>query len=599
MIFKSKILFIILILFGFRVNAQITESTENKFPSGSSTFDIMSKFYNPNMSDKLDKSLSSTALDGNINPDEYIMGPNDLIEINIFGGLSLNHIVKVSPEGSVIIPSVSEVSVKNLSLSKAKIKIIDEIKRKFKTSNIYVTLRAPRQFMVYVTGYFEPGSYIVSSLDRIDNIVYLSYKKLVSVKVEQQEIKQEVTKEKQDYKIKAEILVPEYFQKFPYFKVQRPSKDNNFSLRNIKIFRKTGETINVDLLRYYSSGDLKYNARLMDGDVIFVPAEDLTGNFIFVSGSVNQPGQFEYSANDSLLTAIALAQGTTNQADLKNVELSRFKEDRVGIETQLVNLESILSGNTPDIKLRPGDQIYIRDKKRDFEFKTVNIRGEVSKPGNYPIIKDVTKLSEVIKSAGGFTENADLFESKIIRNDQVSSNIYGEFKNYPDYMKLKNMRLGKLDKIDIEYFGMEEKIKTDFVVADFKKIFIDKDANADIVLEGGENIIVPTTTNSIYVSGQAVSSGYITYVEGKDYNYYIQKAGGFSESALEGEVKIIKAGSKNWLEPNSTKLEKGDIIWIPKKTYKDFASWVEVFRDVGSFIISIGTLAVLIVQLNK
>jgi polysaccharide biosynthesis/export protein len=598
-IFKNKIFLILIVLFVSKGYAQNLETADKNFQSGSSTLDIMSKFYNPNLSDKLDKSVSSTPMDGSINPDEYLMGPNDILEINIFGGLSQTYSVKVSPEVTVIIPGISEISLKELNLTKSKSKIIEEIKKKYKTKDIFVTLRSPRQFIVHVTGYFEPGNYIVSSLDRLDNVVYLSYKKLVNVKVEQQEIKQEVTKEKQDYKIKAEILMPEYFQKFPYFKVQKPSKDNTFSLRNIKILRKNGDTINVDLLRYYSTGDVKYNPHMQDGDVIFVPSEDITGNSIIVSGSVNQGGKFEYSQNDSLTTAIALAQGTTSQADLKNVELTFFREDRKSFETKVIDAESIFQKKSPDIKLNPGDQVYIRDQKRDFEFRSVNVRGEVVKPGTYPIVKGVTKLSEIIKRAGGFTGNADLYEAKIIRNDQIPVNIYGDFKNYPDYMKLRNSRLGPLDKIEAEYFGIEEKIKADFVVADFKKLFIENDSNADITLEGDENIIIPLTINSVCVSGQVVSSGYVNFVEGKDMEYYIKKAGGLGESAKTSDIKIIKAGSKNWVDPGSTKIEKGDIIWVPKIFYKDFDSSFEIYRDIASVVISIGTLAVLILQISK
>jgi protein involved in polysaccharide export with SLBB domain len=93
------------------------------------------------------------------------------------------------------------------------------------------------------------------------------------------------------------------------------------------------------------------------------------------------------------------------------------------------------------------------------------------------------------------------------------------------------MRLGTMDEEDRQYFNLEYAIKRNFVSVDFKRLFIEEQVEQDITLEDGDVIIIPKKTNTIYVYGQIARPGYIDYVEGKDYEYYIEKAGGTTEMA--------------------------------------------------------------------
>jgi protein involved in polysaccharide export with SLBB domain len=593
---KKAIFYILLFLFVFNFFSfsQNIEGTESKSTSGSSSMDILEKFYRQGLADKLGKSLSFTPIDGIINPDEYILGPNDILQLNVFGGISFDYSLRVTPEGMVVIPTVNEVSVKNLSLSAAKIKIIEEIKKKYKVNNISVTLNNPRQFNVNVTGIVDPGSFVVSAFDRVDKIVYLSTRQ-IKIKPEKEEILEQPGKETSS---KEDIKSSELFRKLPYVKEAKEEKNKNqdeFSLRKIKIYRKNGDTLSVDLIKFYMTGDLKYNPYLSDGDVVFIPAVDLKGNSVTVFGAVKNPGAFEFCQGDNISALLDLVQGPSVLANLKEVGLTRVDSTWQNITTSIINVESILNHKSEDILLKGGDRLFFREKVRIHEDREVILKGEIWRPGKYPIIKGVTKLSEVIESAGGFTEFASLYDAKVIRKKILDDDL----ESNPDYNRLRNLRLGKLDKYEMEYFNLEEAIKRNLVVVDFKKLFIDKDKKADIILQGNETIIIPSNMHSVMVYGQVANPGAITFVTGMDYKYYIEKAGGFSDGAVKSDVKIIKAGSKNWVDPGKTTLENGDTIWVPKETIREFDYWWNLFRDIGSVIISVSTLIVLIVQINK
>jgi protein involved in polysaccharide export with SLBB domain len=569
--------------------SQTIDPGESKSATGASGFDLFSKYSSQSLTDKLGKSYPFIPLDGAINASEYFVGPNDIIDIGIWGGLSLTYSVVVSPEGTMVIPTVNEVNVKDLTLDKVKIKIIEELKKKYKSSTFTVTLKTPRQFNVQVTGMGAPLNITATPIDRVDKVVYLATK----------DIMKKAADGKTDMKFldepakKDETLDVKQFSPAEKTKKERAT---DFSLRNIKIFRKSGEDVRADLLRYQSTGDTKFNPYLKDGDVVFIPIQIIENNSISVFGSVYQPGTYEYCEGDKLTTLLKIGQGTTKHANLKNVELTRLKEDWKNFETTIIDVSSILEGKSPDIELKIGDRLFIRDVERIFEPKEIQIKGEVLRPGFYPIQKGITKLSDVIKLSGGFTNYASLNEAKILleldKEDYIKD---------PLYDILNKRKYARLNKEELEYFKLEEKLQKDymFVSADFKKLFVEKDESSDILLNGNEIIIIPSSLNSVYVSGQIANTGYVSYLPEKDYEYYVKKAGGYSENADKGEIKIIKGRSKDWMNPGDTKIEVGDNIFIPKKPVRDFDSWWPIARDIASLVLSAGTLILLIIQVNN
>jgi polysaccharide biosynthesis/export protein len=588
-------LFALLILIINGLLAQDQEKKPNQYLSSDtfSDLDFLGKYYKQALNDKgsknllsgfsttgtdisklLDKSSGVVPMEGFINPTEYYLGPSDILEVNIWGAIPLTLPVIISPEGTAIVNTVGEIPLKGLTLEEAKITLANEIKKKFKSSAVSVTLRSPRLFNVSVVGNVNnPGTFVVSAIDRVDRVVSIAVREL----------------EKKEILNKAEL------DRLAYFRDEQEKERNDYSLRNIKVIHKNGDTLNVDLVKYFAMGDKSSNPFLRDGDIIFVPKEDLDGNIISIFGAVKKPGKFEYSKGDNITTALSIAQGYNANSDLTNVEINRVNEDWSGFSKINVNLKSILDGKEKNFELIPGDRVFIRPLKSIKPTKEVTLKGEVVKPGKYPIIKGVTKLSEVIEAAGGFTASASLAEASIVRKNITEDNL----EKNPDYERLETMRLGKLDRTDIEYLTLEEVIKRGYVVADFKKIFSDKDKSSDILLEGDEIIYVPTDNNSVYVYGQVNNPGYVTINGSSDYEYYIKKAGGFSESAIKGNVAVIKGGSKEWKDPDNTKIESGDIIWVPKKEYKDFTTWWSFIRDVTSIVISAGTIALIIIQIKN
>ena len=228
-------------------------------------------------------------MEGPVDVNKYIVGPNDIFSLGIWGVVNQPLPLSVSPEGSLIIPSVGEVKVAGLTLEEAKQKVIEKVKKRYISADITLTLVSPRKFMVTVTGVGQ-GIYPTSAVLRASAIVAFIMSDSLSL-------------------MKSGT---------------NPSERGNFSTRNITLIRKNGHKIRVDLREYFATRDDKFNPYLVEGDVIDIPKYDWEGRFISVQGAVQFPGLFEYIEGDDLETALQLVRGVTSVANTDSILISRL-----------------------------------------------------------------------------------------------------------------------------------------------------------------------------------------------------------------------------------------------------------------------------------
>ncbi len=538
--------------------------------------------FDVNKEEILAKMKEAIPLQGPVEPENYSVGPGDLFSIDIWTNVPMNFVVPVTPEGSLIIPSVGSIEVKNLTLAQLKKKVKQELRKDFIKGDITVTLLSPRIFIVNVSGVVNnPGMYYASATQRVDAAVYQAN---LTSKLQQTSIDKFNPQEQRDLLNRSDVIT--YFGNYKL--TEEPLK---ISLRNIKIIRNNNEdTLTVDLIRYYATGNTKYNPFLQDGDRIIVPNLNLRGNSITISGAVRLEGTYEFLKGDSLSSVFEIAQGPQALADLEHIDLYRMNPENGQVKHLVVNFKNIKNGKESDIELMPNDRIVVREIYPRPLPLSVKIKGAVKKPGLYPILKNKTTLSEVINKAGGFLPEASLAEAKIIRTRGV---LDAALEN-PDYERLVQMRLSDMDKEQREYFNFEAAIKRKTVSVNFKKLFMDNDKTQDIFLEDGDIILIPAKSNTVFVYGQVAQPGYLNYKPEADYEYYLEEAGGTTEMADECEIRVIKAGTNLWLDPDDTELEPGDAIWVPRVKERDFAYYFDWFSKVISVAGGVATIYLLL-----
>lgn len=501
---------------------------------------------------------SGVALESTVDPLKYFVGPSDGISVNIWMSPPVNFLLTVTPEGTLIIPTVAEVSVSDMTLDEAKKKIISAIRQKYKANEISVTLIQPRSIVVSVTGVvLNPGLYTFTSVDRANRVI-------------------EEANKLSRTQIQAELDVIE----------------EDMSTRNIVLKHKNGSEDRIDLTKFFATKEDKFNPYLREGDIIIVPRKNRAKNVFGIYGEVNVPGRYELVAGDKLSDAIKIAYGFTRLARTDSAEFSRLNEDGSHLTTSIINLENVLTGMGEDILLEPGDRIIVKTKTDLREDYRVFIQGEVLYPGYYPITKNQTRLSQVIKQAGGFTEFASLKSSELIRRSVKKTELETE--------RLLSLRGGASVEDSSDYFlETELRLKREIVNVDFEMLFAQADSAQDVILQSEDEVNIPSKRQTIYVFGQVVSPGHIPYVKGNGIQYYISKAGGYTERAREEDVKIIKSKTKQWLAPDETTIEEGDYIWIPKIPERDFAYYATVGSQVASVLSVFLGLAALIVSVSK
>ena len=78
---------------------------------------------------------------------------------------------------------------------------------------------------------------------------------------------------------------------------------------------------------------------------------------VFIFGQVKEPGSFAYKSNITIVEAMALAGGFNERADANATKLSRKINDT---EVQVkVPVQDIVEGRSRNIKLLPGDIVYV------------------------------------------------------------------------------------------------------------------------------------------------------------------------------------------------------------------------------------------------
>lgn len=514
------------------------------------------------------QSLQNTKgaiMDGTIDPKEYTVGPGDIYSANIWVSPPVNFQLPVTPEGTVIIPTVGEISIAGMHLDVAKKKVIAALKKSYISGDVSFTLLVPRMFQVKVVGagIINEVSINVQATERAENA-------LVTARDQMNLALKDTRLSGDDYRVLSQVG----------------------STRKILLHHKDGTQSTADIDKYNATKDPRFDPLLRDGDVIIMPERNLTKDFVSVYGGVNGKGAYEFVGGDSLLSMIRIAHDFSPLADTGRVEVLRSDSLDNTLQTISFDARDIIAGRTPDYALHRGDRIIVKEKKELRRDSKVQIEGEVLYPGYYPITKDSTKLTDLVRMAGGFTEFASLSISKVFRRSITEREIVSE--------RLESAR-GGVTPEDSAYFYLETNVRLnrELVVVDFVSLFSRNDNSKDVYVIDGDDIVIGSQKKTIYVFGQVVNPGHVLYVAGQKYDFYVNQAGGFTAYAREGDVRVIKANTKQWLKPSETSIEEGDYVWVPKEPYRPFGYYIQVYSQVFGILGTIATLAVLVVQLRK
>lgn len=353
----------------------------------------------------------------------------------------------------------------------------------------------------------------------------------------------------------------------------------------------TSEVLSVDV-KGIMNGTAP-DVELKNNDLLYIPSiHDIKySGDVYISGEIKNPGIYPYSDNMTLEDFVITAGGLKDEASLVRVDVSRRIKDNKGTEvTETVGQnftfglkDGFIVDGEPGFVLEPYDQVFVRKSPGYSIQKNVKVNGEVLYEGEYSLNFKNERLSSLIERAGGITAFGYAKGAKLTRvaNDD-------EKKRMEDVLKLMRRELGE---------GLTDSLKLELdsvftVGIDLEKALAKPGSSADIVLREGDVISVPEMTSTVKINGAVMMPNTVTYMDGENVRYYLNQAGGYSQSAKKSKKFIIYMnGQVERVKARSKKVEPGCEIVVPNKVKKNR------FGDIMGYTTSLASLAMMVASI--
>jgi len=357
---------------------------------------------------------------------------------------------------------------------------------------------------------------------------------------------------------------------------------------------RTLEVISVDVAGILSGSVA--DIPLKNEDVLFIPTEQdrLNERILTIEGEVMSPGNYEFAENTTIEDLVLQAGGLTDAASTTKVDVSRRIIDPKAKESgNLISKtytfelkDGFIIDGQPGFVLEPYDIVQVRRSPTYMEPRNIFVEGEVQFGGVITLSTKNQRLSDAIKAAGGFTDEAYVKGARLVRTVTEDERIRAE-----DLMRqIKNTGEQK-DTIQTTKLNL---FKTYTVGINLDKAIENPGGDYDLVLRDGDRIIVPEYNGTVKISGNVQFPNTVAFTEKKGYKWYINKAGGFGNRAKKSKTFIIYQNGTMAEVGRGTKVEPGCEIVVPTKAKKDMAAvtqWLSIGSSVTGLAAMIATIA--------
>lgn len=338
---------------------------------------------------------------------------------------------------------------------------------------------------------------------------------------------------------------------------------------------------------------------LQNEDILFIPtkSESQTERTITIHGEVQYPGIYRYADNETLEDFVLQAGGLKETASTVKVDVARRIYDSKATTTDSLIAHTysfalkdgfVVDGEQGFV-LQPFDEVYVRRSPGYRTQQNVTVQGEVNFPGAYTLSKRETRLSDIIKAAGGPNSTA------YIKGTRLERKITDEERmRMQQVVKMAQRKSEDKDSINTMMLDLGEKY---YVGIQLDKALANPGGDEDLVLREDDRIIVPEYTNTVKISGEVLYPNTVAYKKGENAKYYINKAGGFGQRAKKSHTYIVHMNGTVNQMGKGDKPTPGSEIIVPTKPKTDAAQlsqWLAIGTSTASIATMIATIANLI-----
>ncbi len=312
----------------------------------------------------------------------------------------------------------------------------------------------------------------------------------------------------------------------------------------------------------------KNNLFLKDNDLIRVfSVEKRIYNSVSLEGMVKHSGDYQLKLS-MRLNDVLTPEALLPEASLSQAEIVRLKDDG-SIEIIEFSPKKLFKGDEQEnIALKRWDRIIIRSTWE--RVSRVQVKGEIKFPGRY-IVSCGERCSSLIQRAGGYTARAFL-PGAVFTRESVKREEKVNLKEFIQRQAtiLEKEKSGATDEEkrliaegEILLKELSDKIPLGRIVFCLEPLQEFKGSSDDIILEDGDALYIPKTPAAVSILGEVNRPGAICYQEGKNLNYYLKKAGGFTKNADRRYLYIIKPDGT--ATTKSLLIGRGDAIIVPQR----------------------------------
>ncbi|HFN4094177.1 TPA: polysaccharide biosynthesis/export family protein [Enterobacter hormaechei] len=465
--------------------------------------------------------------------DNYLIAPGDKLNIWIWGAVNFSNVVTVDNQGNIFIPDVGPINVKNVAASKVNNLVTSHISEVFTNNvNVYVNLLTATPVSVYVTGpVIRPGQYAGQSSD---SVLY-------------------------------------------FLKRAGGIDSDRGSYRHIKVLRQNRVIQQIDLYEFMQQGKMP-KLSLKDQDVILVEPQ---GPMINVAGKVRNPFRFE------------LKNSTALGSELIDYALPLAKVSHVGVIGDRASGPFSVYMPYKDfdrIQLSDGDKVLFNDDMHA-QVYDVQVMGSYRGPSYFTVRKE-TRLHDLLNHIPIDPNMADYGSIYIMRKSVAA--------------RQKEMLEDSLNRLERSVFTApassdgEASIRTkeaELVMRFVEKarkiqplgkvVVSDKGVIANILLEQGDQIVIPNKTDLIQVGGEVMMPQAVVYNKNASLEDYVAWAGGYTDRANDKRIAVVHANGLMEFKDGGDVMPGDHILVMPKVDSKMMQS----IKDITQVIYQVAVAA--------
>ena len=317
--------------------------------------------------------------------------------------------------------------------------------------------------------------------------------------------------------------------------------------------------------------------------------------YVAVVGAVKRPGRVPYREGMTVRDAVLLAEGLTADAWLNEAEIARLASDsapgalattiRVPLDSSYLfgrrtgdtyagppGLPAQASG-APDTELQPYDNLLImRQPGWDLQ-RSVAVSGQVKFPGRYSLLTKTDRLGDVLARAGGLTAEAYPAGVQFYRSYTAGRPTGGDpltpLQTAPrPYVSPRGRTLVGADSV--------RRAVPERVGIDLPRVLEDPQFRDNIVLMGGDSIHIPEFDPVVMVRGAVNSPGAVAFEPGKNLDWYVDRAGGYTQTGDQGHSYVTQPNGEREgvkrrpiLSDRVPHPKPGAVVYVPAKVVQD------------------------------